>query len=70
MTFTATFILIFLVAFALIGGLAMFLSRTIEHGEARFDASGKMMTDREPRGSDPVRPARRIEESDTAGDKT
>jgi hypothetical protein len=67
-TFTAIFIMIFLIAFALIGGLVMFLSRTIEHGEARFDANGKMMTDDEPKHSEPARPARRIEQSDTAGD--
>lgn len=41
MTFTAIFVMIFLIAFALIGGVVMFLSKTIDHGEARFDQNGK-----------------------------
>ena len=64
MTGTATFILIFLVVFVLIGGVVMYLSRTIEHGEARFDsATGKPISreDRKPAG--PVIPARRIEQA-------
>ena len=68
MTFTAIFIMIFLVAFALIGGLVMFLSRTIDHGEARFGPDGKMISEREPERSEPIRPARRIEDTDKAGD--
>jgi hypothetical protein len=68
-TFTAIFIMIFLVAFALIGGLVMFLSKTIEHGEARFDASGKIISDRKPEPDEPARPARRIEQTDTTGDQ-
>ena len=69
MTSTAIFMLIFLVAFAMIGGVVLFLSRTIEHGEARFDSSGKMISDSKPGSSEPARPARRIEDTDTAGDQ-
>lgn len=69
MIFIATFVTIFLVAFALIAGVVMFLSRTIEHGEARFDANGKMIADSEPATNKPARPARRIEQSDTTGNE-
>lgn len=38
------FATIFLVCFVLIGGVVMFLSKTIEHGEARFDSeTGKQL---------------------------
>jgi hypothetical protein len=69
MTFTAIFILIFLIAFILIGGLVMYLSRTIDHGEARFGPDGKMISEREPERSEPIRPARRMEDTDKAGDE-
>lgn len=36
---------IFLVCFAVLAGLVMYLSQTIEHGEARFDADGKVIKD-------------------------
>ena len=45
MTFTAIFVMIFLIAFVLIGGLVMFLSRTIDHGEMRFGPDGKVIED-------------------------
>ena len=67
MDFTATFILIFLVAFVLIGGLVMYLSKTIDHGEARFDASGKVIRDPAPTPPDEAQPARRLE-TDKADD--
>jgi hypothetical protein len=70
MTSTAIFVMIFLIAFVLIAGLVMFLSRTIEHGEARFDANGKMMAECDPEQREPARPVRRIEQSDTAGEKS
>jgi hypothetical protein len=57
------FALIFLAAFAAIGALVVYLSRRIEHGEARFDASGRMISDR-----DPARPAQQIDQIDTTGD--
>lgn len=47
MTFTATFIMIFLIAFVLIGGVVMYLSKTIDHGEARFGPDGKLISDEE-----------------------
>lgn len=68
MGFNALFVMIFLIAFALIGGLVMFLLRTIEHGEARFDANGKMISDTAPGPAEPARPATRIDETDTTGD--
>lgn len=44
MSFTATFVMIFLIAFVVIGGVVMFLSKTIDHGEARFDSeTGKQI---------------------------
>lgn len=66
MTFTAIFVMIFLIAFALIGGVVMFLSKTIDHGEARFGPDGKMIsgeaqtTVKEGR----ARPAKRIEKDE------
>jgi len=36
---------IFLVCFVLLGGLVMYLSRTIDAGEARFDKDGKIIRD-------------------------
>ncbi|WP_298336877.1 hypothetical protein [uncultured Erythrobacter sp.] len=47
MSFTATFVMIFLIAFALIGGVVMFLSKTIDHGEARFGPDGKVVSEDE-----------------------
>lgn len=61
MGFTATFVLIFLVAFVLIGGVVMYLSKTIDHGEARFDASGKAIRDPAPTPPGEATPARRLE---------
>lgn len=54
------FVTIFLVCFALLAGAVMFLSRTIEHGEARFDASGKEIRE-DAAESRPAQPARRME---------
>jgi len=47
MSFTAILVMIFLVAFALLLGVVMFLSKTIDHGEARFGPDGKMISDKE-----------------------
>jgi len=47
MSFTAIFVMIFLIAFALLGGVVMFLSKTIDHGEARFDQNGRIISDKE-----------------------
>ena len=69
MTFIAIFVMIFLIAFALIAGVVMFLSRTIEHGEARFDADGKMISDSAPGPAESARPATRIEDTDRTGDE-
>ena len=41
------FALIFLVAMVLVGGFALYLSRTIDHGEARFDTTSKRQDDDE-----------------------
>ena len=36
---------IFLVCFVLLGGVVMYLSKTIDHGEARFDSeTGKQLS--------------------------
>lgn len=39
------FAIIFVIAFIVIAGFALYLSRTIEHGEARFDDSGRVISD-------------------------
>ena len=53
------FAFIFLAAFVLIGGFALYLSKTIDHGEARFDTTGKQAkTELED-----AKPARRIDDS-------
>ncbi len=82
MLFMVIFATIFLVAFVLIAGVVMYLSKTIDHGEARFDSeSGKTLpkvsTFDEPDGrvgeapENPT-PARRIEpaEKDLGTDKS
>ena len=51
---------IFLVIFVLLAGVVMFLSKTIEHGEARFDSDGNVIKD-EPENIGPAKPAQRIE---------
>ena len=58
------FFVIFLIAFIVIAGFAFYLSRNIEHGEARFDSSGRMISDRQPAPDETVRPARRIDDLD------
>ncbi len=35
------FAVIFLIAFILLAGFALWLSKNVEHGEARFDTTGK-----------------------------
>lgn len=59
------FAVIFLIAFVVIAGFALYLSRTIEHGEARFDPSGRMIGDRDPPADETIRPARRIDPTNT-----
>lgn len=62
------FATIFLCAFVILGGVVMYLSKTIDHGEARFDASGKVIKDGSdktgPKPSGPAKPATRIEKID------
>lgn len=36
---------IFMVCFVILGGFVMYLSKTIDHGEARFDKDGKVVRD-------------------------
>jgi len=54
---------IFLVCFVILAGVVMYLSQTIEHGEARFDATGKVLKD-EPGQTGPAKPAQRIKGQD------
>ena len=59
------FAMIFLICFVILGGVVMFLSKTIDHGEARFDSkTGKQIRGDEPGESEPVRPATRISDTD------
>jgi len=57
---------IFLVIFVLLAGVVMYLSQTIDHGEARFDSDGKVIRDdpakAEPKHTGPARPAQKITE--------
>ena len=73
MTFAIIFATIFLAAFVIIGGVVMYLSKTIDHGEARFDSeTGKPITDSEAKvkHEGPARPAQRLENKDeNTGDK-
>jgi hypothetical protein len=62
--------IIFLLAFVALGAFAFYLSRTIEHGEAQFGPDGRMISPKEPGPTEPVRPARRIVETDTAGEQS
>ena len=55
------FATIFLVCFVILGGVVLYLSKTIDHGEARFDASGKEIKD-ESKLDSSVEPARRLDE--------
>ncbi|MDJ0641497.1 MAG: hypothetical protein QNJ15_01655 [Erythrobacter sp.] len=71
MSFAIIFATIFLAAFVIIGGVVMYLSKAIDHGEARFDSeTGRQLPDRQPKppheGS--ARPASRIEKADEASD--
>lgn len=56
---TMLFAIIFLIAFVLLGLFALWLSKNVEHGEARFDTTGKA---KKPDAKDAT-PARRIDDS-------
>jgi hypothetical protein len=58
------FATIFLLSFVALAGVVMYLSRTIEHGEARFDSSGKVMRDESEKPQSPAKPAQRRSETD------
>ncbi|MEP3050277.1 MAG: hypothetical protein ABJP48_11925 [Erythrobacter sp.] len=59
------FAIIFLIAFVAVGGFAIYLSRTIEHGEARFDSdSGNVIGGDQPGENNPAVPAKRLDNSD------
>ncbi|MEP0191671.1 MAG: hypothetical protein ABJP70_13715 [Erythrobacter sp.] len=47
MTGEIIFATIFLCAFVIIGGVVMYLSKTIDAGEARFDKDGKVIPNKE-----------------------
>ncbi|MEL6531265.1 MAG: hypothetical protein AAGK01_01135 [Pseudomonadota bacterium] len=71
MSFVIIFATIFLCAFVIIGGVVMYLSKTIDHGEARFDSeTGKPLRDRpsKPTHEGAARPASRIEKAEEASD--
>ncbi len=48
--------------------VANWVRKNIDHGEARFGPDGKMISEREPESSEPIRPAQRIEDTGKAGD--
>ena len=55
--------IIFMACFVLIGGVVMFLSKTIDHGEARFDSEGKVINETsEGPTLNEAKPAQRIDE--------
>ena len=39
--------MIFMICFVLIGGVVMYLSKTIDHGEARFDTDSNVISEKE-----------------------
>ena len=64
--FTVIFATIFLVAFVVIGGVVLYLSKTVDHGEARFDSeTGKQKRDDASPPPKDARPATRIERNDS-----
>jgi len=73
MIFTVIFATVFLVAFVIIGGVVMYLSKTIDHGEARFDSeTGKVIkgSGSQPTHDGPARPAQRLDNKDeSTGDR-
>ena len=40
---------IFMCIFVILGGVVMYLSKTIDHGEARFGPDGKVLDDKNKR---------------------
>ena len=62
MTAEIIYATIFMVCFVLLGGFVMYLSKTIDAGEARFDSeTGKPLQDPAKRPPADPRPASRIE---------
>ncbi|MEP3420529.1 MAG: hypothetical protein ABJN35_02230 [Erythrobacter sp.] len=55
---------VFLVCFVILVGVVMYLSQTIEHGEARFDKDGNVIRDGKDRAEGQAKPAQRIEDKD------
>jgi len=54
---------IFMACFVLLAGVVMYLSKTIDAGEARFDSeTGRLKKDEEDAAKGPVRPATRMDE--------
>ena len=63
---------IFMLCFVLLGGVVMYLSKTIDHGEARFDSdTGNQIRDpdkkptRTPTPMGETRPAQRMTDNET-----
>ncbi|MBV7259226.1 hypothetical protein [Erythrobacter crassostreae] len=59
------FATIFMMAFVLLGGLVLYLSKTIDHGEARFDSSGKEIKDKPDAADGDAKPAQRLDTNTT-----
>ncbi|MEL6486670.1 MAG: hypothetical protein AAFQ13_05940, partial [Pseudomonadota bacterium] len=60
MTAEIIYATIFIICFVLLGGVVMYLSKTIDHGEARFDSeTGKPLEDPAKRPHADPRPATR-----------
>jgi hypothetical protein len=67
--FTVVFATIFLVAFVILGGVVMYLSKTIDAGEARFDSTTGKPLPRENASAlpaEPAKPATRLTDRDDA----
>ncbi|MEO1731370.1 MAG: hypothetical protein AAFR64_11595 [Pseudomonadota bacterium] len=57
---------IFMVCFVLLGGVVMYLSKTIDHGEARFDSeTGEQIRQPGPKPIGEARPAQRMTDENT-----
>ena len=61
---------LFMVCFVILGGVVMYLSKTIDHGEARFDSeTGKPIGKSDPKSLDKATPAQRISDKETTENK-
>jgi len=65
-----TFAIIFLISFLFLAAFAFYLSKTIEHGEARFDSTtGKVIPDGQTADESKEQPEQQPESKDKTGNE-